>query len=125
MTTLLLTKTWINQMTTGEAVSAQADADDEDVQEMQGRIATYSGGRQRAVTQEGVAGVWRRTLRQVSYADTEKLRTWMGQTVLVRDHRGRKLWGVVLSVPRSAWKEQVDTYDVTLSVQLVTFDEAV
>jgi hypothetical protein len=123
MATLTLTKLWVNRMTTGEAVSAQHLPGADDTAIMSGRVATYSGGRQRAVSQEGIAGTWSVVMVQVSYADTEKLRSWMGETVLVRDGRGRKLWGVVLEVPRSPWKEQLDTYDVTMTVQLVTVDE--
>lgn len=125
MTTLTLAKCWINLATTGEAVSAQREDDSADTRTVAGRIGTYSGGRQRAITQEGIGGTWQVSLRQVPYADTEKLRSWMGQTVLVRDNRGRKEYGVILEVPRSGWKEQLDTYDVALTLQLVTYDENV
>jgi hypothetical protein len=125
MATLNLTKCWINLATTGESVTAQRIDNGEDTRAVAGRVATYSGGRQRAVTQEGVMGTWPVTLTQVSAADTATLRSWMGQTILVRDSRGRKEYGVVLEVPRSAWKDQLDTYDVALTLQLVSYDESV
>lgn len=125
MATLTLAKTWLNLASTGEAITAVRTVEDADSRSMQGRIATYSGGRQRAVTQEGIGGTWQLTLVQMSIADTETLRSWMGQTILVRDNRGRKEYGVFLEVPRSTWKEQLDTYDVALTLLLVSYDEAV
>lgn len=125
MATLNLTKAWINNAATGEAVNAQRLADDTDESSIEGRVGTYSGGRRRAITQEGVAATWQITLVQVSYTDTETLRSWMGETVLVRDNRGRKVYGVVLAVPRAPWKELLDTYDVALTVQTVSYDENV
>lgn len=123
MVMLTLTKTWINKFTTGAAVTGYRSGDDTDMQEMTGRIAAYAGGRQRAVTSEGVAGAWSFMLRQVSVTDTEILRTWLGQTVLVRDNRGRRMYGVLLAAPRTPWKEALDTYDVEVTVRQVTVAE--
>ena len=125
MATLTLAKTWLNLMTTGTAVTGYRDDEDDDTRAVQGRVATYSGGRQRAVTQEGVGGTWELTLRLVTHADTVTLRSWLGQTILVRDNRGRKEWGVILEVPRTAWKDNLDLYDVALTLLIVTVDEAV
>ena len=125
MATLTLTKTFINLMTTGASVAAYRNASDDDTQAMTGRVSTYAGGRQRAITQAGVQSQWKVPLRQVTAADVETLRSWMGQTVLVRDNRGRKAWGIILEVPRAPWKEQLDTYDVDLTLLGVDVDETV
>jgi hypothetical protein len=125
--TLILTKLWVNLMATGEVdyVAAWHDPDDTDTRAVTGRVAQYAGGRQRGITQAGVTMTWPFTLRQVTATDTDKLSSWMGQTVLVRDNRGRRTWGVVLACPRRPWKEQLDLYDVELSLQGVDVVEDV
>lgn len=125
MATLLLTKTWLNLYSTGAAVSGFRDGDDADTAGIDGGVRTYAGGRQRSYTTQGVTGTWSFRLRQVSYANTEVLRSWLGMTVQVRDNRGRCLYGVLLDVPRVPWKEQLDTYDVEISLRLVTADPGV
>lgn len=125
MGTLLLSATWINLFSTGAAVKGYRDGDDGDDATMQGRVVGYAGGRQRGVTTEGVAGEWSFVLRGVTVTDTDTLRSWLGQTVQVRDNRGRKMHGILLSVPRTPWKEQLDLYDVTIGLLLVTIVEAV
>lgn len=123
--TLILTKTFVNLFTTDESVSGYRTGDDADTADMQGRVATYAGGRQRGVISEGVAGGWGFTLKGLTVAQTETLRLWLGQTVYVRDNRGRKLFGVLLSVPRTPWKESLDVYDVEISLRVVTVVEGV
>lgn len=125
MATLLLTQLWINLVVTGDGFGSYHSAGDPDVAEMSGRSTMNSGGRQRTIVQEGVMGTWAVTLRQVSVANTELLRTWLGQTVLIRDHRGRRMYGTLLSVPRTPLKDLLDNYDVDLVLQLVTVDENV
>lgn len=125
MVQLILNKTWITFATTGLSVTGYRDGDDGDSRGVAGRIATYSGGRQRAITTEGVFGEWTFTLRQVTVGDTEIMFARLGQTVLVRDNRGRKMYGVLLEAPRKPWKEALDTYDVDIVLRLVTFPEDV
>lgn len=125
MAILYLDKTWVTNLVTGDFVAAVRDAADSDEASVSARVQTLAGGRQRAITTEGVAGQWSVTLRSVSTADTEKLKAWLGQTLLVRDNRGRKMYGMMSRVPRSTWKEQLDLYDVEVSLQLVTVNESV
>lgn len=127
MAILLLTRMWVNLAATGEVdyVTAVHDPDDTDTRSVQGRIAQYAGGRQRGISQVGTATTWAFNLRMVTFADTEKLASWMSQTVLVRDNRGRKVWGIIRSVPRRPWKEQLDLYDVELTLEGVDVVEDV
>ena len=118
MATLTLTKMWVNLMATGEVdyVAAWHYPDDTDTRSVQGRRAQYAGGRMRGISQVGTATDWTFTLEAVTAADTDKLAAWLGQTVLVRDNRGRRTWGFVLAAPRKPWKEQLDLYTVELSL---------
>jgi hypothetical protein len=124
MATLTLTRTWIN-LFTGEGVSAYRATDDPDTVEVRGQVVTYAGGRMRAVTSEGSPGSWSLPLVMVPSATTVTLRAWMGQAVQVRDNRGRKQFGVILSVPRSPWRESLDTYNVPLTLLTISVVEGV
>jgi len=125
MAILYLDKTWITNVATGDTVSGTRDSDDGDEFSVAARVQSYAGGRQRGITTEGVSGSWAPKLRGVTWADTEKLKAWLGQTVLIRDNRGRKMFGLISRLPRATWKEQLDLYDVEVAVQLVTVNESV
>lgn len=118
MATLTLTKTFINLVPVGEEnwVAGWRDAAENDVRSATGGVRQYAGGRQRGVSQVGTASGWTFTLRGMFGTDTDKLAAWLTQTVLVRDNRGRRMYGILLSVPRTPWKEQLDLYDVEISV---------
>lgn len=127
MATLVLTKRWVNLYPTGEVLVSAQTADDggPDVRSANARTAVYAGGRQRTISTKGVSGSWTFTLVGVTTADTERLIEHLAQTVLVRDNRGRKMYGSLFSVPRTPWKDQLDLYDVEVTVNLVDVDEAV
>jgi hypothetical protein len=125
MATLTLNKCWINLLSTGAAVTAQRSGDDPDVETVSGEVRTYAGGRQRAITAEGVQVVWTFLLRGMSVADTIILRSWLGQPVAVRDNRGRRVVGVMFECPRTPWKGQLDVYDVELTIRGVDAAEEV
>ncbi len=127
MATLSLSKTWINLATTGSVdfVAAWRDAEESDVKQATGAVRQFAGGRQRGITQVGTASGWTFVLRMVPTVDTDKLALWLGQTVLVRDNRGRRMWGIMLACPRRPLKEQLDLYDVEVTVSGVDVDENV
>ncbi len=125
MATLLLNKTWVNLYTTGESVTAWRSGDDSDVQTAAGEVRTYAGGRQRAITAEGLQVSWTFTLIGMTVTATNTLREWLGQTVVVRDNRGRRVFGVLFECPRRPWKEQLDTYDVEVTIRGVDAAEEV
>ena len=129
MVTLILNKTWIHLASSGETefVSGLRDPAESDTRSVTGRVSQYLGGRQRGITQQGVASVWPFTMRGVLGSDTDKLASWMSQgaAVLVRDNRGRRMYGILLAVPRTPWKEQLDLYDVEVAVNGVDVVEDV
>ncbi len=126
MATLSLTKTWLNLVATGAAISAWREhGADADAVAMDGAVATYAGGRQRSVTVEGVSGNMPFTLIAVPVADTLTLRSWYGETVLYRDNLGRKMYGVLFEDSRTPWKQSPGMYNVSMVLQLVDVDETV
>ena len=121
MATLNLTRVWVNRLDTGEAVSAQSAVERSQEHAVAGDVRTYAGGRQRAVTQAGVASTFEFTLRFVTLATVTTLKAWIGVPVLVRDARGQAFTGVYFKVPPAEHRSPLD-YDVTLSLRVVTTD---
>lgn len=124
MATLTLNRVWINLVPTGESVSA-VSADRTRGYESKGEVRTYGGGRQRAITAEGLTATFSFTLRLVSWAQIQTLVSWIGRTVLVRDSRGTSYTAMFtavtpLEIPRNPTK-----FDVQLTVRQVTADEGV
>lgn len=123
MATLVLTRLWVNLLSSGEGISAPS-LGVESSSGIEGGVRTYAGGRIRYVGREGVGGQLQRTLRLCTQATAEKLESWVGQTVLVRDVRGQHWWGVFSEVTRRAIKGAT-TYDLAITVDLVTQSEDV
>ena len=89
-----------------------------------GEVRTYAGGRLRLVTTAGVARTATLTLPECSRDQINWLQSVVGQTVLVRDDRGRKIWGTFLS-PKVSENQYNTTGDVTLTINEITYVEAV
>jgi hypothetical protein len=125
MATLTLDRTWITLHSTGVSISGYSGRDREWSQSTNTEVRTYAGGRQRAVTSEGVSGSYTFTLRFVSEADVNTLISWMGQTVLIRDNWGRKFYGVVSEIPPRELLGLPYQSDVPIAVRFVSVDEEV
>ena len=89
-----------------------------------GEVRTYAGGRLRLVTTAGVARTATLTLPECSRDQINWLQSVVGLTVLVRDDRGRKIWGTFLS-PKVSENQYNTTGDVTLTIIEITYVEAV
>jgi hypothetical protein len=120
MALVTLDRVWVNQLATGEAVSAFSAPERPRVIGMDGEVRTYAGGRRRSVTAEGVHGQWGGTLRRVTKAVVDTLESWLGETVQVRDHRGLVLYGVFYQVTPIEIRGQNLLWDVALVVNVVT-----
>lgn len=124
MATLNLSKVWVNRLDSGEAVSAQSAIARNRSHSMAGEVRTYAGGRQRAVTTVGERGQFEVTLRLLSQATIDVLRSWIGIPVQIRDGRGQKFRGVFFVVPPVEHRATAD-YDVTLTLSTITAAEGV
>lgn len=125
MATLILDKLWVNLLATGQAVSAYSARDREEAYTVPGETRTYAGGRRRSVTSAGQLGRYKFVLRQLTRTDVETLRGWCGQTVQIRDNKGRRFFAVYYGIDIAEWKDLSAFYDVSLSADAVTIDEAV
>lgn len=124
MAALTLTKAFINNMLTGEAVSAQCGRDRSQAIDQAGDVRTYGSGRRRSITQAGRAVTFAVSLRYITAADAATLEGWIGEEVLYRDDRGRSYVVVYFGLD---YKEHVDDkarYDIGLSLHAITSPEA-
>jgi hypothetical protein len=124
MATLQLTALWVNLMGTGQAVSGQSAPGRTETYTVPGEFRTYSGGRRRSITAAGEAGKYTFTLRTVSRTTVETLRGWAGQTVQVRDNKGRRFFGTYYSIDVVEYRADA-LWDVGISLATVSADEGV
>jgi hypothetical protein len=125
MPVLTLTAVWVNLVATGAGVSAQSDDSRAREYVDAGEVRTYGEGRQRAVTSEGERGSFAFTLVDVTEDELTTLRDWKSQLVQVRDHRGRRFYGVYfgVSVAEPRVFQAANTYTAGISLQFTTYTE--
>ncbi len=117
-----LAYTWVNLLSTGESVKGYTAKGRQHGRAGEGETRRMAGGRFRAVGTLGVRRTQAFAMRDLSLDDIETLELWIGQTVLVRDNRGRRMFGVYWSVPTTDRKDP-NYYDVQLDVTEVTYEE--
>lgn len=124
MTSVTLTKLFMNLHSTGDALSAQSNSRSAAYVNL-GERKHLSGGRLRFVSVVGEEGTFNFTMLAVPETDVEVLRAWKGQTVQVRDDRGRIFVGVYKDVSTVDLNDKKTSYDVVLTLETVTADEGV
>jgi len=116
--TVLLEKAWMNLASDLSQSLALWSADWSDNRSVPGDVHTYAGGRRRVVSRAGKMRNLSVTFPVITSAQWETLVGWAGETVLLRDKRGRIVWCVYFSVSVS---DRFDgTYDATVQVSEVT-----
>jgi hypothetical protein len=124
MATLTLTKEFINLVSSGQSVSGQSARERPQAHSMEGDVQEYASGRLRGQGQEGIRAAFDRTLRDMSLEDLETLKTWLGETVLVRDYRGQHFYCTFYSVEVVEMREP-ELYDLKCAFRTVTHAEGV
>jgi len=124
MATLTLTALWINRLDSGAAITAQSGQRRGQSYDVDGEIKTFAGGRQRSITTAGERGQFPFTLLSISATTVDTLRSWLGLAVQVRDHRGQRWYGAILSVV-VAERPEPTLYDATVALRMVTTPDGV
>lgn len=124
MASVKLARTWVNLVSTGEAVSAYTGRGRSRSTSKDGDVRKLAGGRYRGVSSRGTKRTQAFMLRDVSPFDITTLEQWIDQTVLIRDNRGRRMFGIFYAVEYSD-KMNPQYYDVTLNITEVSFEEGV
>jgi hypothetical protein len=101
-----------------EATSVEED------DELTGEVRTYAGGRRRSVTRAGAPNSLALSCDVIGRSTLNTLRGWKGQTLLYRDPRGRKLYGVFYRLGVSE-NITADLATVSFTLERVTRLEAV
>jgi hypothetical protein len=114
--------TFVNLMSSGEFVAAYSEPGRGYSTSIEGRVDTFAGGRQRAISIEGERVTYPFTLVRVTPTDLDTLISWKGQTVCVRDNRGRRFFGAYFEVAPVETRD-TDHYNVPLTVVGVTLPE--
>ena len=122
---MLLTKIWVNLLSTGEAVSAYGQIGRTSEFGLEGEVRTYAGGRRRSVTVEGERSSYSFVLQDVTLTQRDTLRGWFGQNVQVRDHRGQIFSGVILAAGLVERTYELDLYEISITLQSTTTPEGV
>lgn len=122
MATITLGQTYINLLSTGEYVSAFTSRGRQRSYQGRGNAEGFAGGRYRSISEEGVAGSQTFTLRDVTVTQLDTLISWIGQTVLVRDNRGRRMFGTYYNVSYNDRMLQ-GYHDVQITLSEVTYNE--
>ena len=124
MSTLTLRSLWLNRTDTGEAVSGASGRDRGTAYSIDGNVRKYANGRLRAVATTGVQTEITRTMVALDYATKEKLVTWLGVNVQLRDHRGNKWFGVFFTLAVTEY-QQPDLYAAAITLLTTTTAEGV
>lgn len=121
MVAVILDRTFVNLVSTGETVSAKTGRGRSREYQTTGSVEAFAGGRYRSISTEGLSGKQSFVLRDVTDDDIDTLKSWIGQTVLIRDNRGRRMFGTYYTV---AYSDRMSTYyDVQLDVTEVSYQE--
>ncbi len=85
----------------------------------QTQVRTYAGGVQRLITGPARPQTFEVSLVRVPAAMVDVLRGWRGTLLLLRDVRGRTIWGAYQSLQIADWRGE-DSHDVAFTFQTVT-----
>lgn len=125
MASITLSELWLhNGADLADYVTSQGFASQSSDRSARGEVRTYAGGRQRIIRRAGTPDRITVTLPSVSRAVVTWLEDHAGQLCLLRDPRGRKIWGTFWTVSVSE-KAGSALPDVSLELQSVTHSEAV
>lgn len=124
MASVDLDRAWVHRTDDLSVYVSSFSAEWDDVEQVDGEVRAYAGGRLRVIRRATQRRTLKVTLRYVPLADIDTLRGWAGDVLMVRDKRGRKMFGTFFSSQVSDLKGL--TYaDVTLEFQQVSYTEAV
>lgn len=89
-----------------------------------GEVRTMANGRLRMVSRAGRSRTWQADLPNLDRTAVDWLEDHLGELVLVRDDRGRKMFGTYLTLPDDAHRYDAES-DVQITLLEVTHSEAV
>ena len=126
MTSIAIDAAWFNLASDLTQSITMVLTGESDVTSRPVDVRRYAGGRVRSVTRPGTTKLLSLSFELADRADMYQLEDWLGSTVLYRDPRGRRLWGVFGAVDEGELPGVgEDTVNVNLTFTQTTFDESV
>ena len=126
MTSIVVDAAWFNLASDLTQSITMVLTGESDMTSRPVEVRRYAGGRVRSVTRPGTTKLLNLSFELADRADMLQLEDWIGTTVLYRDPRGRRLWGVFGAVDEGELPGVgEDTVNVNLTFSQITFDEAV
>lgn len=123
MATVTLEQAWVHLASDLTQNISCWSADWSDTRSVRGEVRTYANGRRRIIRRAGTQRQLGVTLKLLTAEQVDTLAGWAGETVLIRDKRGRKLYCTWFDVTVI---DHVDgAHDVTVQAAEVTHSEAV
>lgn len=122
MVAIALSQVFINLMSTGDYVAAYSQVGKTATASQDGEVRRYAGGRFRSIVTIGTRRTRQFTLLDVDQDTLDTLESWIGQTVLVRDNRGKRTFGTFFDLNEGD-RFTNDRYNVSVSVTEVTYSE--
>lgn len=122
MVAITLDRTYVSLVNTGQSIAAYTGRGRSRQYTQEGQVERFAGGRFRSIATEGVRGQQTFTLRDVTDTQLATLQAWIGLTVLVRDNRGRRMFGTYYNVGYQD-RMSVGLYDVSITLNEVTYNE--
>lgn len=124
MVAVILNRLWLNRMDTSEAISGASGRDRATSYALDGSVRTYASGRRRAISVVGLQGQVTRTMLALDFSTKENLITWLGTSVMMRDHRGNRWFGTFFAVDIDEYMRP-DLYSAAITLQTTTTIEGV
>jgi hypothetical protein len=125
VTSYALPGLWINLLSTGEGIFAATERGSRTQKWTNGvESRLYANGRNRAISTAGERGELGYKLVLLTQDTKDKLRTWKGLTVQVRDYRGQKWFGVFADVEVTEYAPS-GLYAATITILTVDVTEGV
>ena len=126
MTTVTLEDAWFNLASDLSQSITMELTGESDMTSRPIETRRYANGRVRAISRPGSTKQINLNFQLATRSDMHQLEDWVGLTVLYRDPRGRRLWGVYGAVDESEIPgADDDTVNVNITLSEVTVDETV
>jgi hypothetical protein len=90
-----------------------------------GEIRMYAGGRTRLVTRPGTVESVNVTVKNTTQANRAAIEALVGELILYRDGRGRKIYGAIFNVSATELTGSQELCDLSFTVTSVTHSEEV
>lgn len=124
MAIVLLNRLWLHDAANlADNVAIRVQQIDEE-KSVDGDVRKYAGGRLRSVSSAGTRRTVEVELRLIERADVDTVKGWVGRKLMLRDPRGRKIFGVFHEVEVEEWPAR-DRATVTFTFEELSHSEAV